>query len=42
MQAKCEMGSRILKNESPRVDPLTVTMNVATETAKVQREGLQL
>ncbi len=37
-----KMGSRVLKNESPRVDPLTMTMNVEEESAKVQREGLQL
>ena len=36
-----KMGSRVLKNESPRVDPLTMTMNVEEESAKVQREGLQ-
>ena len=36
------MGSRILKNQSPRVDPLTVTMNVEKETEKIQKDGLQL
>ena len=36
------MGSRVLKDEAPRVDPLTETMNVEKETEKIQREGLQL
>ena len=37
-----DMGRRVLKDESPRVDPLTETMNITQETKKIQSEGLQL
>ena len=36
------MGRRVLQDESPRVDPLTQTMNVPKEIEKIQREGLQV